>query len=60
LGAQHPEMPQKPTPKPDNPEQFKRFIETAHEVEVDEDPKALERALDRVLRPKTQPESPKK
>jgi hypothetical protein len=48
-------MPRKPAPKPDNPEQFKRFIETAREVEVDESPGALERALDRVISP-----SPKK
>jgi hypothetical protein len=46
-------MPQKPKPQPDNPEQFKRFLETAREVEVDESPEALERALNKVLRPKS-------
>jgi hypothetical protein len=50
LGAHHPEMPRKPAPKPDNPEQFKRFIETAREVEVDESPDALDRALERIIR----------
>jgi hypothetical protein len=45
-------MPKPPKPKPDNPEQFKRFIETAREVEVDESPWALERALNKVVRPK--------
>jgi hypothetical protein len=44
-------MPRKRAPKPDNPEQFKRFIKTAREVEVDESPGALERALDRVISP---------
>jgi hypothetical protein len=53
-------MPQKPAPKPDNPEQFKRFIETAREVDADDDPKALDRALDRVLGPKRRSEAPKK
>jgi len=45
-------MPRKPKPKPDNPEQFKRFLETARDVEVDESPEALERALRKVIRPK--------
>lgn len=36
-------------PKPDNPQQFKRFIETARQVEVDESPEALDRALDKVI-----------
>jgi hypothetical protein len=43
-------MPRKPAPKPDNPEQFKRFIETAREVEVDESPEAFDRAFKRVVR----------
>ena len=42
-------MSRKPTPKPDNPEQFKRFIEMAREVEVDESPDALDRAFDKVV-----------
>lgn len=42
-------MPRKPAPKPDNPEQFRRFIETAREVEVDESPDALERAIKQVI-----------
>jgi hypothetical protein len=44
-------MLRKPKPKPDNPEQFKRFIEMAREVEVDESSEALDRAFDKVLRP---------
>ena len=44
-------MSRKSKPKPDNPEQFKRFIEMAREVEADESPEALERALKKVLGP---------
>jgi hypothetical protein len=42
-------MPRKPKPKPDNPEQFKRVLETAREVEADESPDAVDRAFDRVM-----------
>jgi hypothetical protein len=51
-------MPRKPKPQPDNPEQFKRFIDMAREVEVDEDPEALERAFNKVVR-QPSPQSPK-
>ena len=37
-------MPRKPNPKPDDPEQSKRFIETAKEREAD-DAEALDRAF---------------
>jgi hypothetical protein len=42
-------MPRRPKPKPDNPEQFKRFIETAREVEADESPDAIDRAFNKVV-----------
>jgi hypothetical protein len=42
-------MPRKPNPKPDNPGQFKRFIEMAREVEADESPDAVDRAFDKVM-----------
>jgi hypothetical protein len=42
-------MLRKPKPKPDNPEQFKRFIEMAREVEVDESADAIDRAFHRVV-----------
>ncbi len=45
-------MPGKPTPPPDNPEQSKRFIDMAREVEADESPEAFERAFEKVVRPK--------
>jgi hypothetical protein len=41
------DMTQKPRPKPDDPEQSKRFIETAEETGAD-DEKALERAFKRI------------
>jgi hypothetical protein len=46
-------------PKPDNPEQFKRFTEMAREVEVDESPDALERALRNVIRRRSSEKKPK-
>jgi hypothetical protein len=39
----------KPAPKPDDPEQYRRFVETAREVEADESPDAMDRAFDRVI-----------
>ena len=38
-------MSKKPKPKPDDPEQYKRFIEIAEEVDADDDPEALSRSL---------------
>jgi len=38
-------MPRKPNPPPDDPEQSKRFLDTAKEVEADQDEKALDRTL---------------
>lgn len=43
-------MPRKPAPKPDDPAQSKRFIETAKEVGADEDAQALERALSNIAK----------
>ena len=42
----------KPQPPPDDPEQFKRFIDMAREVDVDESPGAFDRAFNKVARPK--------
>ena len=41
-------MSRKPTPKSDDPEQSKRFIETAEEVGADTDDEALERAFKKI------------
>jgi CHAD domain-containing protein len=38
-------MSRKPAPKPDDPEQSKRFIEIAKEVGADQDSEVLEQAL---------------
>ena len=46
-------MGRKPNPKPDDAEQSKRFIDTATEVEADDD-KALERALTKIARQKNE------
>lgn len=40
-------MPRKPS-KPDDPEQSKRFVETAEEVGADRDDEALERAFKKI------------
>ena len=46
-------MTRKPAPKRDDPEQSKRFIETAKEVGADEDAEALERAFKNIaIKPK--------
>lgn len=37
---------------PDDPEQSKRFIETAREIETDESPDGFERAFERIIKPK--------
>jgi hypothetical protein len=42
-------MGRKPNPKPDDPEQSKRFIETAEEVGADTDDEALERAFKKIV-----------
>jgi hypothetical protein len=42
-------MPRKPAPKPDDPEQSKRFIETAEQVGADTDDEALERAFKKIV-----------
>ncbi len=36
-------------PKPDDPEQSKRILKTAEEVEADKDPKAFDRVLKSII-----------
>jgi hypothetical protein len=45
-------MSRKPAPKPDDPAQLKRFIETAKAIGVDVSPGAFEKALKKVVPPK--------
>jgi len=42
-------MARTPKPKPDNPEQSKRFIEAAREHGTSEDPEDFERAFKKVV-----------
>jgi hypothetical protein len=54
-------MTRKPAPKNAkrrDPEEYKRFLETAREVEADEEPEAFERAFKRVTSNKTAPSTP--
>ena len=41
-------MPRKPKPPPDDPEQFKRFIDMAHKVGAKNDPERFDRVLEKV------------
>jgi hypothetical protein len=41
-------MTKKANNKPDDPNQYRRFIETARELGADESPDALDRAFDRI------------
>jgi hypothetical protein len=53
-------VPRKPAPKPDNPEQYKRFLKTAREAGADGQGEAFDRVLDRVARPATLTPRPKR
>jgi hypothetical protein len=52
-------MGRKPAPKPDDPAQSKRFIETAEQVGADTDDAALERAFKKIVPLKKEPGSAK-
>lgn len=41
--------PKRTTSKPDDPEQSKRFVETAREIEADETGEAFRRALEKIV-----------
>ena len=53
-------MPNKPKRKPNDPEEYKRFLETARKLGADESPEAMERAFKRVMRPRNKAQSHKK
>lgn len=42
-------MARKPRPKPDDIEEYKRFLETAKDVGAEDDPRAFDRAFKRVV-----------
>lgn len=46
-------MVKKPKPEPDDTEQSRRFVETAHKVEADESGSAFDRALGIVVKSKS-------
>ena len=50
-------MGRKPKPKPDDPAQSKRFIETAREVEAEETKEGADRAFKKLLLSKIDPRS---
>jgi hypothetical protein len=41
--------------KPDDPEQFERFVEAARKAGVDETGETFERAFDKIARPRSRP-----
>lgn len=46
-------MTRKPAKRPpDDPEQYKRFLEAAKKAEASDEPKALDKAFKKVARPK--------
>ena len=45
-------MPKRKEPELDPKEQFKRFVETAHDLGVDESGKEFERAFKKIVPPK--------
>jgi hypothetical protein len=51
-------MPKKKEPELDPKEQFKRFIEAAHEHGVDESGKEMERAFGKLAKGSKQPKKP--
>ena len=55
-------MPPKSEPKPDDPAQYKRFLEAARKAEADETEKGADRAFKKVSpgRPQPQPRATKR
>jgi hypothetical protein len=57
-----PSMPGKPTPQPDDPAQYQRFLDMAKEVGADESPDGLDEAFDRlkpaIVKPRPMKEIP--
>jgi hypothetical protein len=43
-------MPQKPKRKPDDPKQYKRFLEAAKEAQADETEEGADRAFNKITR----------
>jgi hypothetical protein len=45
-------MPAKPTPKPDDPKQYERFLEAAKKAEADQSKQGADRAFKKVVIPR--------
>jgi hypothetical protein len=43
------DMASNPQPQPDDPEQYRRFVEKARELESDESPEAFERVFKKIV-----------
>ena len=50
--TKHKPPPKRANPKPDDPEQSKRFVEAAREIEADESGEAFRRAFEKIVPPK--------
>jgi hypothetical protein len=48
-------QPKRKNPKPDDPEQSKRFIEAARQTEVDETGEAFRQVFEKIVPPKNPP-----
>jgi hypothetical protein len=48
-------MPKKPERKPDDPEQYKRFLEAAKEAQADETEKGADKAFKTIASPRKKP-----
>ena len=48
-------MVQKPKPKPDDPAQYKRFLDAAQEAEADESVEGADKAFKKIALPKKPP-----
>ena len=53
-------MARKSNPKPDDPEEYKRFLETAKQVGADKSPEAFDRAFKKIAKAKPKDEGPRK
>ena len=45
-------MPHKPKPQPDDPEEYKRFLETAKAVEAEEDAEVFDLVFSKIVPPR--------
>jgi len=53
-------MERKPKPNPDDPAQYKRFLEAARETEADESKEAADEAFRRIAKPKSDTKKPRR